>query len=297
MPTWGYTKHYDAALTVEALSDKKNPVVGWVEKTMIPATFYEYLIENLPGATFVDATDWTDELRVPKSAEEIGMIRETAAMQDACFDHLRNVIQPGMRGYEVYAEVMYFCTKRACSRMNCMVNSAPLGSPISPTVSHLGGRQIKEGDQVFVLIEGNGPGGQWTELARTFVVKAEPTPALIEAFAHSVEGQELVTRRMVPGAHVEDVLKVAREFRAGHGYDPEPFDLAHGMGYSMVERPCFVPEEPMRLKANSNVAVHVGIDRVVGGDSAFGMCCDNFLIGPASGAERIHKYPKELIMV
>ena len=261
MPTWSYTKRYDGALAVEAMSEKKNPVVGWVEKTMIPATFYEYVTTNLPGATFVDATDWIDELRVPKSAEEIEMIRQTAAMQDACFDHLKKVIQPGMRGYEVYAEVMYFCTKRACSRMNCMVSSAPLGTPVGPTVFHLGGRQIKEGDQVLVLVEGNGPGGQWTELARTFVVKAEPTPALRDAFAHSVEGQEVVTRHMVPGACARDIVKIAQEFRAGHGYDPELFDLAHGMGYSMVERPCFVPEEPMKLKANSNVAVHVGIDR------------------------------------
>ncbi|MFH0917050.1 MAG: M24 family metallopeptidase [bacterium] len=285
-------------MAVEALSEKKNPVVGWVEKSMIPVTFYEYVTQNLPGATFVDATDWIDDLRVPKSPEEIEMIRETAAMQDAFFDHLKGIIQPGMHGYDIYAEVMYFCSKRGCSRMNCMVSSGPPGTAAAPAVYHLQGRQIKTGDQVFVLVEGNGPGGQWTELARTFVMGTEPTPALAKAWAHAVEGQELAASLLVPGAVPKDIVHALEDFNVKNGYDPTIFDLAHGMGYSMVERPMIRKREPMTLQENSNLAVHLHTEKKLDdGGHVFAMCVDNFLVGPAGGAERIHKYPKELIIV
>ena len=297
MPTHSYTNTIDAAMAVEALGEKKNPVVGWVEKSMIPVTFYEYVTRNLPGATFVDATDWIDEIRVPKSPEEIEMIRDTAAMQDGCFEHLKKTIAPGMHGYDVYAEAIYFCSKRGSSRMNCMVSSGPPGTPVGPAVYHLQGRQIKEGDHVFVLVESNGPGGQWTELARTFVVGAEPTPALREVFAHAVEGQELAARHMIPGADPKDIVAVLADFNATNGYPSKLFDLGHGMGYSMVERPMIRKREPMKLQANSNLAVHLESLKKFGDGAAFALCVDNFLVGPADGAERVHRCRKELIVV
>jgi hypothetical protein len=44
------------------------------------------------STTFVDATEWVDEIRVPKSAEEIELIRGAAAFQDACVEHLKGFI-------------------------------------------------------------------------------------------------------------------------------------------------------------------------------------------------------------
>jgi Xaa-Pro aminopeptidase len=305
MPTHNYTNEIDASMAVEALSEKEHPVIGWVEKAMIPATFCEYVTRNLPGATFVDATDWIDEIRARKSPEEIADIRVTAAMQDACFDHLKSTIQPGMRGIDVYAEVMYFCSKRGCSRMNCMISSGQPGTPVGPAVYHLQGRTIKPGDHIFVLVEGNGPGGQWTELGRMFVVQAEPTPALAAAFAHSVEGQDLVAKLMVPGAACADVVRAVEAFNAERGYGPKLFDLAHGMGYSMVERPMMRKREPMKLAAGNNLAVHLSVEKEIQEGRVFAMCVDNYLIGENgrgggarrdAGAERVHRFPRELIL-
>lgn len=297
MPTHRYTSEIDASMAVEALSSKKNPVVGWVEKSLIPVTFYQYVTRNLPGAAFVDATEWIDELRVPKSPEEIEMIRETAAMQDACFEHLRKTIRPGMRGYELNAEATYFCTKRGSSRMNCMISSAPLGMPAAPASFHLQGREIRKGDQVFVLVECNGPGGQWAELGRTFVVDTEPSALLLDVFADSVEGRSLVVEKMVPGMQPRDLVAVARDFYAKKGYRQEVFDLAHGMGYSMVERPMLRDMEPMSLRADSNIAVHLSTLNDVKGDEAFAMPVDNYLVKASGPPERLHTFPEEIIVV
>ena len=49
------------------MKDKPKATIGWVEPTTIPMTFAGYLQENLPEATFVDATE---EIDVPQRQEE-----------------------------------------------------------------------------------------------------------------------------------------------------------------------------------------------------------------------------------
>ena len=70
-PTMHYTNTIEGKLAVGALSGKKNPKIGWVEKAFIPVTFHDYVVGNLPGATFVDVTEEVDRLRGIKSPEEI----------------------------------------------------------------------------------------------------------------------------------------------------------------------------------------------------------------------------------
>jgi hypothetical protein len=59
-PTVEYTNNYEGKLAVSVLGQKKKPRIGLVEKSFIPITFYEYLVENLPDATFENATSWID---------------------------------------------------------------------------------------------------------------------------------------------------------------------------------------------------------------------------------------------
>ena len=125
----------------------------------------------------MDATEWVDEIRVPKSAEEIELIKGTAAIQDACVEHLKKTIKPGMHDYEVYAEAHCFMSKHGSSRGLVLVNSGPLGTFVPFDAYHMQGRMIQEGDQVSLLNETNGPGGMYTELLRIFTVHAEPTQA------------------------------------------------------------------------------------------------------------------------
>ena len=293
-PTMSYTNTYDAKLAVEAMKGTRHPVVGWVEPSFIPMTFADYVRANMPGATFVDATEWVDEIRVPKSAEEIELIRGTAAIQDACVEHLKKTIRPGMHDYEVYAETHYFMSKHGSSRGLVLVNSGPLGSFVPFDVYHLQGRTIREGDQVSLLNETNGPGGMYTEILRIFVVHGEPTQALKEAFATAVEAQEMVARAMVPGAVCRELFWLFREFMVARGYAPPLRSFAHGQGYPLVERPNLRPDEPWTLKASMNIAVHPYAAK---SGEVWSMCCDNFLVGSPNGAERLHKCPREIMVI
>ncbi|MDP6178931.1 MAG: aminopeptidase P family N-terminal domain-containing protein [Desulfatiglandales bacterium] len=103
-PSIHYTSTYDTDLAVGVLKEKKGATVGLVGKFFIPMNFREYLMKHLPRATFVDATDEVDQIKVIKSAEEVELIKRTVALQDNAMEHLRNCIMPGLMDFEVLAE-------------------------------------------------------------------------------------------------------------------------------------------------------------------------------------------------
>ena len=146
-----YTNTLSAELAVKVLKEKKNPTIGLVERAFIPISFYEHLVQHLPGATFVDASEWVDEIKVPKSPEEIELIKGTAAIQDRAIEYLKKTIKPGKRDFEVYADCHDFMTRNGAERALVQVGSAPAGSPAAFFVRHFQNRMIKEGDQVSVL--------------------------------------------------------------------------------------------------------------------------------------------------
>ena len=67
------------------------------------------------------------------------------------------------------------------------------------------------------------------------------------------------------------------------------FGASVSQGYDLVERPLLRSDEPMRLAANMNMAVHPGFFT----PTNFAFICDNFLIKPDGTQEHLHKYPQE----
>jgi len=288
-----FTKYYDGELAVSVLKEKKNPVICWVERTTIPVTFHEYLVKNLPGATFVDATDWLDEIRVPKSPEEIELIRRCASMQDACMEALKKIIKPGMRDMDVYAEAHCFLSRHGSERGLVQVGSGPLGTFVPFDVPHFQNRTIQEGDQVTVLVEVNGPGGYYTELMRAYCVGAEPTQALKDAQAAGLEAQDMTVKALVTGGVPGDMWKNFGQFCIQHGYAPPTRSFGHGQGQSLVDRPSLRPDEPWTIKPNTNIAVH---PIMVKPGTVFCPSCDNYLTTEGA-AERLHQFPRGLVVI
>ncbi|MFH0916853.1 MAG: M24 family metallopeptidase [bacterium] len=291
-PTMHYTNTIEGKLAVGVLAGKKNPKIGWVQKAFIPVTFYEYVVGNLPGATFVDATEQVDQLRGIKSPEEIEHIKACAVLQDSCIEHLRKTIKPGMRDYEVYAEAQYFCAKNGSAQGIVLVGSGPLGTPVHFEPYRLQNHVIRPGDEVSVLIEVNGPCGYYTEISAIFAVEAEPPRLLEEAFATAKECQDMVAAAMVPGASPGDLWDMAVAFLTERGYARPGRSYAHGQGLSLVERPNIRVDEPWKIAEGMNIAIHPGAS----GNGVSAGVCEGFIVGK-NGAERIHKTPREIIRI
>jgi Xaa-Pro aminopeptidase len=148
-----FTSGYDAKLAVEVLKEKKDANIGLVGKSFIPLNFYEYLQAHLPGASFRDAAEQVDMIKVFKSPEEIELIKATAHLQDQVLTELKQHIKPGVKEYEVYAEAWRSAHRLGSTGGLILIGSGPSGSAVGFKGRHFQNRTIQDGDQISVLIE------------------------------------------------------------------------------------------------------------------------------------------------
>ena len=91
-------------------------------------------------------------------------------------------MKPGMRDSEITALAQYEGELLGSEQGLFRCSSAPLGEPAILRGRHYQGRIMKSGDYMTLLIENNGPGGHYAELARTFVF-GKASQELRDAFA------------------------------------------------------------------------------------------------------------------
>ncbi len=162
--TLPYTATYDAKLAVDVLKAKPKATIAWVEPTFIPMTFADYLRENLPGVTWVDATEWVDEIKVPKSEEEIELLGARRPSRTPASTTWPSSSSPACMTTRCTRRPTGFFKKNRSERGIVQVNSGPLGTMVPFDVPRFQNRIIQNGDQVSVLIEVNGPGGYYAEV-------------------------------------------------------------------------------------------------------------------------------------
>ena len=292
-PSFHYTNTLDAELAVGVLGKKKGATIGWVGMSSINVPFHDYVTKHLPGATFVDGTDTVDYLKAMKSPEEIELIKGTAALQDAALDYVRQRIKPGMKDLDIHAEADYISTKLGSTRLQVLISSYHPGEePMGFMGRHFMNRVVREGDQLVVLLEGNGPGGYYTEIARAFSL-GEPSQEAKDSFAWAVEAQKLTVSMLKPGANPKDIWDANNEFLQKNGSGPEGRLYAHGEGYELVERPAIRYDESMKVQAGMNLAVHP----VWENSRVWITLCDNYLVTENGVAPCLHKTPKEIMIV
>jgi Xaa-Pro aminopeptidase len=287
-----FTNTYDAELAVQVLGGKRKAKIGILGKGTMSAAFYEHLLKNLPGYTFVDAADLVDPIKAIKSDEEIDLIRKTAALQDQAMEHARKAIRPGRRDFEIIADIIHRVTDLGSEEQLVLGGSGPVGQPVAIRKRHFQNRMVREGDQFSLLIEVNGPGGMYTEAGRVFFVGKAPSE-LTDAMEAAKEIQEATLKLIRPGADPAEIWRANNVFLTRKGFLPETRLYAHGQGYDLVERPLIRDDEPMKLQAGMNITVHP----TVGSERVWVWVCDNYLVTESGVSECLHKTPKEIISV
>src|SRR3954463_1398148 len=284
-----YTHGYDAALTAQELKRRGYKTIGWVGRGRLQYDLVRVVQEQVPGATFVDATDFIDRLKAIKSAEEIALIRRAAAMQDAQFAKVLAAIKPGVRDSDLAALAQYEGELLGSEQGLFRCSSAPLGEPAILRGRHYQGRVMKPGNSMTLLIENNGPGGHYAELARTFVF-GKASQELRDAFAVCVEAQKHTVKNLKIGAAPASIYASHNDYMKSRGAPPELRLYGHSQGYDLVERPLLRADETMPLAANMCVAVHPGFPT----KTNFVFVCDNFLIHENGTVEQLHKSEQKL---
>jgi Xaa-Pro aminopeptidase len=288
-----YTDEYQAELTSAELRKRHYRTVGWVGAGAMPHKFVARMEKDMFGrGQFVDATDAVDRIKARKSQEEIRLIRACADMQDKVFARICKQILPGMRGNDITALAQYEGRLLGSEQGLFLGSAAPLGQASRFVDKHLQGRQLREGEHFSLLIENSGPGGFYTEMARTIVL-GKASNELIDGFESMKEAQAHTLRMLKPGAKCADIAAEHDNYMRSRGLPPELRLYAHGQGYDLVERPLIRADETMVIEESMNLAVHPGYEN----DSIFAVICDNYLIDADGPSECLHKTPKRVFEI
>jgi Xaa-Pro aminopeptidase len=287
-----YTNIWDAEVAVAELAKYRNCRIGLVGMAFINAAFYKYLTEHLDTARFEVVTDMIDAIKAIKSDEELGLIKETCIMQDALFDYALTRVQPGRRVYEVQADLIHKWTEMGGEGGNIMVDSAPAGKPATIPASNSRFRMLEKGDQFNLLIETVGPGGFWCEITRTICL-GKISRELETQWGLAKEAQKVTLDLLKPGADPVACWNANNEFLKTRGYPEEMRLYAHGQGYDMVERPCLMPGETLKIQARMNMAIHPAVMS----PKAYAWVCENYIVNEKGEKELLHSTPKKLFVI
>jgi Xaa-Pro aminopeptidase len=285
-----YTDEYQAELVADELKRRGYRTIGWIASGSMPHRFVKRIEHELADkAKFIDATEFVDRLKAVKSEEEKSLIRKAAQMQDEIFSRVLERIRPGMTDNDVTALAQYQGRLLGSEQGLFLGSSAPLGQAARFLDRHLQARALRPGEHFTLLIENNGPGGLYTEMARTIVL-GKASNELIDGFESVKEAQAHTLRLLKPGASCAEIAESHDAYMRRRGLPPELRLYAHGQGYDLVERPLIRADETMKIEEHMNLAVHPGYET----PSIFAVICDNYFVEAGGPSACLHKTPKQV---
>jgi Xaa-Pro aminopeptidase len=287
-----YTDEYHAELVVSEIRRRNYKVVGIAGGGALPHKFMTRIARDLTPIHLTDMTETIDWIKAIKSPEEISAIRQAARMQDEIFARLLAKVRPGMRDTDITALAQYEGRLLGSEQGLFLGNSAPLGVRSGFADRYQQGRVLKPGEHFTILIENNGPGGFYTELART-IVFGKATQQLLDGFAAMKAAQDHTLSLIKPGALCRDIAAAHDEYMRSRGFPPELRLYCHGQGYDLVERPLIRSDETMMLAAGMNLAVHPGYET----DALFAVICDNYLLEANGPSRCLHLTEKKVFEI
>lgn len=287
----GFSPRYDAELVVGDLKASGVKCIGLLTPDSLPASLVRG-IEGIDGVAITDATDVVDLIKAVKSPEELDQVLAACTMQDRVFEAVCGFIKPGMRDIDVINFAQAEAHRLGSDNGLFLGSSAPMGMAARFKARQRQGRTIKKGEHFSILIEVNGPGSMYAEIARTIVL-GRATSELKDAFATVKEAQDHTLSMIKPGADPADIAKAHNAWMNSRGLPAERRLYAHGQGYDLVERPLIRADETMKLAASMNLAVHPGYDD----GTVFAVICDNYLVTEDGMSACLHQTPKQVFEI
>jgi len=251
---------------------------------------FSSLRKNLSNALLKPRGEMVWKLRKVKDEAEIGCMKKAAQLTDAGAKTAREVIKPGMREYEVAAEVEYAMRKLGSDGT---AFDTILASGLSSAYPHGGctDKKIRKGELIQFDVGARFQGYR-ADLTRTFLV-GEPTPKQRRMYEVVMEAQEKAFQKIRDGVKARLVDAAAREFMKKHGFG-ENFvhGLGHGVGLGVHEPPTLNAVSKDVLRAGNVVTDEPGIYIVGYG----GVRIEDTVLVKKDGAERLTKAPYELVV-
>jgi len=251
---------------------------------------FQTIKKNLKKAIVKAAGQAVLDLRKVKDETELRYMRKAAELTDEGARTGVEIIKPGMREYEVAAEVEYAMRKMG-SDGTAFENI--IASGLRSAYPHGGctSKKIKKGELIQFDI-----GARYqhycADLTRTYLV-GKPTPKQQKMYKVVMEAQEKAFQKIREGVKARLVDAAARDVIKKHGFgECFPHGLGHGVGLQVHEQPTLNTVSKDVLKAGNVVTNEPGVYIVGYG----GVRIEDTVLVKKDGAQRLTKAPYDLVV-
>jgi Xaa-Pro aminopeptidase len=188
------------------------------------------------GLTVLDAQQLMLDARQIKSADEIMLLTQAAAMVDGVYTDIVEALKPGIRENEIVA----LANKRLYDMGSEQVEAinAVSGERCNPHPHNFSDRIIRPGDQAFFDII-QSYNGYRTCYYRTFSV-GSATTSQRDAYTKAREWMDLAIQMVKPGVGTDDIARIwpaAADFGFADEMAAFGLQFGHGLGLGLHERP------------------------------------------------------------
>jgi Xaa-Pro aminopeptidase len=204
------------------------------------------------GLRVVDAQQHMLDARVIKSADEIMLLNQAAAMVDGVYQDITEALKPGVRENEIVA----LANKRLYEMGSDQVEAvnAISGDRCNPHPHNFTDRIIRPGDQAFFDII-HSFNGYRTCYYRTFAV-GSATTAQHDAYTKARQWMDAAIQTVRVGVGTDEIASVwpkATDFGFENELAAFGLQFGHGLGLGLHERPIISRlnslENPIEIKA------------------------------------------------
>lgn len=207
------------------------------------------------GLEVVPFDDELDLARAVKSDEEIELVRETVAINEAGFWAVQQAYRPGRTQAELMAEAEATFVRLGAGRQTMdMVLWGHHGSATPEFRLPEYGDPIQPDDVLLYSLEVAGPSGHWVEFTRPLSKGplSSATESMLEAYAEHFEAAPKALRSGASAHDAHVALSrpfLERGFRLGHV-------TGHSIGMTMIEHPRIGEGIEVELRENMVVSMH-----------------------------------------
>ena len=234
---------------------------------------------------YVDGWPCMYDARYVKTKDELQCLAIAASIADACFYTMEQMLKPGVREFEVWAEM----NKTALTLgAESIIGSFASGGRTNPycriaiTDKILGPGDLVIADVVLPYM------GYYADFVRTMLVGDKPTTEQKALYREAYDSLSKTMNACKAGVGTD---KVAEALPEG-SFEDYSLNIAHGVGLSVHELPAvthmFSKKYPIELKLNAYMAVETYAGKPGGGH---GVRLEQDFLITETGYETFSRYP------
>ncbi|MGH3212158.1 MAG: M24 family metallopeptidase [Trebonia sp.] len=230
--------------------------IGVTQLELMPRAVLGPLREALPGSELVNATRMMDLVRLVKSDWELEQMRRAGVVCSAGWDAFVAAVKPGVREYEIVAEVEAQI-KSMGAQDNFMLMAS--GRDEVRGMTPPGNRQLQVGDMVRTELTPS-LDGYYAQICRS-VVLGPPSEGQLRSFDLFNEAVEAGLAAVRAGVTGGDIARAENDVFRSHGYGEYTSSKytrvrGHGHGLHPDETPALLEDDETVLEENAVIIVH-----------------------------------------